>query len=168
MKSGVDIVSDSKGKAPGLPLNKYRIKNYLGKKTRIFFKNNLKLIKVVMNTFISFLCGILNLVPINKLWKSPGLKASDKSCLHWKINKWNLRVCMLTLQLCLTLFHPVDCSSPGSSVHGIFQARILEWIAMPSSRGSSLPRDQTCISPAMAGGFFLPLAPPGKPQVEPN
>ena len=82
MKSGVDIVSDSKGKAPGLPLNKYRIKNYLGKKTRIFFKNNLKLIKVVMNTFISFLCGILNLVPINKLWKSPGLKASDKSCLH--------------------------------------------------------------------------------------
>ena len=68
--------------APGLPLNKYRIKNYLGRKTKIFFKNNLKLIKIVMNTFISFLCGSLNLVPINKLWKSPGLKASDKSCLH--------------------------------------------------------------------------------------
>ena len=105
--------------APGLPLNKYRIKNYLGRKTKIFFKNNLKLIKIVMNTFISFLCGSLNLVPINKLWKSPGLKASDKSCLHWKINKWNLHVCMLTFQLCLTLFHPVDCSSLGSSVHGV-------------------------------------------------
>ena len=75
-------------------------------------------------------------------------------------------VCSKTLQSCLTLFHPVDCSLPGSSVHGILQARILEWVAMPSSRGSSPPRDQTCLSPA--GGFFLPLAPPGKPQIEPN
>ena len=42
-----------------------------------------------------------------------------------------------SLQLCLTLFDPVDYSPPGSSVHGILQARILEWVAMPSSRGSS-------------------------------
>ena len=48
---------------------------------------------------------------------------------------------------CLTLCHSVDCSSlPGSSVHGILQARILEWVAIPFSRGSSRPRDQTCIS----------------------
>ena len=40
----------------------------------------------------------------------------------------------------------MDCSLPGSSVHGIFQARILEWVAMPSSRGSSQPRDQTQMS----------------------
>ena len=40
----------------------------------------------------------------------------------------------------------MDCSPPGSSVHGILQARILEWVVMPSSRESSLPRDQTCIS----------------------
>ena len=46
----------------------------------------------------------------------------------------------------LTLCNPMDCSPPGSSVHGIFQARILEWGTMPSSRGSSQPRDHTCIS----------------------
>ena len=45
--------------------------------------------------------------------------------------------------LCVT---PVDCSPPGSSVHGILQARPLEWVAMPSSRGSSWPRDRTHIS----------------------
>ena len=45
------------------------------------------------------------------------------------------------LQLCLTLCDPIDSSSSGSSVHGILQARILEWVAMPSSRGSSQPRD---------------------------
>ena len=40
----------------------------------------------------------------------------------------------------------MDCGPPGSSVHGILQARIVEWLAMPSSRGSSPPRDQTCFS----------------------
>ena len=45
-----------------------------------------------------------------------------------------------------TLYNPMDCSSPGSSVHGISQARILEGVAISSSRGSSQPRDQTCIS----------------------
>ena len=43
-------------------------------------------------------------------------------------------------QSCLTLCDPMDCSPPGSSVHGISQARILEWVAMSSSRGSSHPR----------------------------
>ena len=49
-------------------------------------------------------------------------------------------MCLVT-QSCLTLCDPVDCSPPGSSVHGILQARILEWAAMPSSRESSQPRD---------------------------
>ena len=49
-------------------------------------------------------------------------------------------------QSCLTVCKPTDCSPPGSSVHGIFQARILEGVAMPSSRGSSWPRNQTCVS----------------------
>ena len=57
---------------------------------------------------------------------------------------------MLVAQSCLTLCSPVDCSPPGFSgqslVQGILQARILEWVAMPSSRGSSRPRDQTCFS----------------------
>ena len=50
----------------------------------------------------------------------------------------------------------MDCSPPGSSVQEILQARILEWFAMPFSRGSSWPRDRTCISwsPALAGRFF--------------
>ena len=63
-----------------------------------------------------------------------------------------------------TLCGPKDCSLPVSSVHGILQARILSWIAMPSSRGSSHPRDPTCISCLLhwwAGS--LPLMPPGKP-----
>ena len=51
-----------------------------------------------------------------------------------------------SLQLCLTLCNPMDCSPPGSSVLGILQTRILEWVAMPSSRGSSQPRDLTCVS----------------------
>ena len=49
-------------------------------------------------------------------------------------------------QLCLTLCDPVDCTPPDSSVLGILQARILEWVAIFFSRGSSQSRDQTCVS----------------------
>ena len=52
-----------------------------------------------------------------------------------------------------TLWDPVDCSLPGSSVHGILQARILEWVAIPFSRGSSLPRDRMWVF-CIAGSFF--------------
>ena len=61
--------------------------------------------------------------------------------------------CVLVAQSCLTHCDPMDCSPPGSSVHENFQARILEWVAFPFSRGSSQPRDQIWVSP-MAGGFF--------------
>ena len=67
----------------------------------------------------------------------------------------------LAAQLCLTLCDPVDCSPPGSSVHGMLWARILEWVAMPSSRGSSRPRDQTHIS--CIGKQILYTESPGKP-----
>ena len=50
------------------------------------------------------------------------------------------------LQSCPNLSNPMDCSPPVSSVHGILQARILEWIAISFSRGSSQPRDQTHVS----------------------
>ena len=71
---------------------------------------------------------------------------------------------MLSLQSCQTFFHPVDCSPPGSSVSGILQARILEWVAMPSSRGSSPPRDRTHVSCLPHWQTVsLPLVPPGKP-----
>ena len=54
--------------------------------------------------------------------------------------------CATSLQSYLTLCKPLDCSPPDSSVCGILQARILEWVAMPSSRRSSQPRDRTCVS----------------------
>ena len=54
--------------------------------------------------------------------------------------------CAEPLQSCLTLCDTMDCSHRGSFVHEIFQARILEWVAMPSFRGSSQPRDRTLIS----------------------
>ena len=66
-----------------------------------------------------------------------------------------------SLQSCLTLGDPVDCSPPSSSVLGILQARILEWAAMPSSKGSSGSRDQTCIS--CIAGRVLTTESPGKP-----
>ena len=52
----------------------------------------------------------------------------------------------LLLQSCLTLCNPMGCSPPDFSVHEILQARILEWVAIPFSRGSSQPRDQTQVS----------------------
>ena len=59
----------------------------------------------------------------------------------------------LVAQLCLALWDPMNWSPPDSSVYVILQARILEWVAMPSSRGSSQPRAQTQVS-CTAGGFF--------------
>ena len=56
-------------------------------------------------------------------------------------------------QLCLTLCDPIDCSLPASSVHGIFQSRVMEWVAISFSRGSSWPRDQTQVI-CIAGRFF--------------
>ena len=64
---------------------------------------------------------------------------------------------MLVAQSCLTFCDPMDCSLPGFSVHGILQLRILEWIAIPFSRGSSRPRDQTWVS-CIASGLFTTWA----------
>ena len=71
-------------------------------------------------------------------------------------------VCVLVAQSCPTPCEPVDCSPPGSSVHRILQARILEWVAFPFSKGSSQPRDQTQVSTLQADS--LPAGPPGKPK----
>ena len=60
---------------------------------------------------------------------------------------------VLVDQSCQTLCDPVDYTPPGSSVHGILQARMLEWVAVPSSRGSCRPRDQSRVS-RTAGRFF--------------
>ena len=70
-----------------------------------------------------------------------GIHSGDSS---WAAGNfiWTLRI-MLVTQLCLTLCDPTDYSLPGYSVHGLFQARILDWVAISFSRGSSRPRDQT-------------------------
>ena len=60
---------------------------------------------------------------------------------------------VLVVHSCMTLCHPVDCSPPGSSVHGILQARILEWVAVSFSRGSSQSRGWTWVS-SIAGRFL--------------
>ena len=65
-----------------------------------------------------------------------------------------MKVKVLVVQSCPTLCDPMDCSPPGSSVGGILQARILQWVAMPFSRVSSLPRDGTWVS-WIVGRFFI-------------
>ena len=65
--------------------------------------------------------------------------------LAW-VTELNCCCCCLFAKSCPTLCDPMDCSSPGSSVQGISQARILEWVAISFSRGSSQSRDRTCVS----------------------
>ena len=65
---------------------------------------------------------------------------------------WHMTCCVYVTQLCPTLCDPMGCSLPGSSVHRILQARILETVAISFSRGSSQPRDQTQVS-CIAGSF---------------
>ena len=78
-----------------------------------------------------------------------------------------LYVCAKSLQSCPALCDPMDCSPPSSSVHGILQTRILEWIAMPSFRGSSWPRDWTPISCVSCfAGIFFTAEPPGRPSTQ--
>ena len=85
---------------------------------------------------------------------------------HYRVESISYRVCYLKTQVygslkvkvliaqsCPTLCDPIDCSPPGSSVHEILQARILKWVAIPFSRGSSQPRDQTRVS-SIADRFF--------------
>ena len=78
----------------------------------------------------------------------------------------NVYMCAKSLQSCSILCNPMDYSPPGSSVHGIVQASILEWVVISSSRGSSQPKDQTHISYIYLHWQVgsLPLAPPGKPK----
>ena len=92
---------------------------------------------------------------------------SQPSCLHF-LSGWSLKqspkVKVLASQSCPTLlWPPLDWSPPGSSVHRILQAQILEWVAIPFSRGSSLPKGQTQVS-SIAGRFFT-SEPLGKPLV---
>ena len=92
--------------------------------------------------------------------KLPGLTAclaqAEPACHLGDLNEpFNVILKVKGTQLCLTLCDPMDYT-----VHGILQARILEWVAFPFSRGSSQTRDQTQVSQV----DFLPAEPQGKPK----
>ena len=103
------------------------------------------------------------------LWGSTVTLLVEKVLCHW-LGLWPLKIyltflslsftvykvgmkCVLITQSCPTLWDPMNCSQQGSSVHGILQARILKWVAVPSSRGSSWSGDWTWVS-CIADGFF--------------
>ena len=116
-----------------------------------------KLFLVCWNNLIEVPPVSSELGSICRLWgqKALGYECQSRdTCVHAQL-----------LQSCPTLCNPMDCSLPGSSVRGILQARILEWVAMSFSRGFSQPRDWTCISwgSCIAGRFFT-TEPPRKPQ----
>ena len=88
---------------------------------------------------------------------------------HWApalVKLSDSHMCAKSLHLCPTLWGPVDYSPPGSSIHGILQERILEWVANSSSKGSSQPRNRTsCLLPLLHWRVgSLPLALTGKPR----
>ena len=75
--------------------------------------------------------------------------SSPLSCKLWRQSESEVA------QSCLTLCDPMDCSLPGSSIHGIFQARILQWVAISFSGGSSQPRDRTWVSCIVGRHFTI-------------
>ena len=117
-------------------------------------------VQVLMNSDVCayfFICivFILNQKFIQFLWK-----------LHeiWQIYSYFACLCAMSLQSCPTLCSPMNFSLPGSSVHVILQARMLEKVAIPFFRGSSWPRDQTWISCGSSiTGRFSTTEPPWKP-----
>ena len=78
---------------------------------------------------------------------------ADRLFNHWTTWKSKMCTCMLSRFSHVQFCNLMDYSLPGSSAHGILQARILKWVVMPSSRGFSQPRDWTQVS-CIAGGFF--------------
>ena len=110
-------------------------------------------------------CEMLDWVKHKLESKLPGeiLLTSDRQMTPflWQKVKRNWKSESEVAQLCLTLCDPMDCSLPGSSIHGIFQARVLEWVAISFSRGSSQPSNRTWVSTLQAYAF--PSEPPGKP-----
>ena len=85
-----------------------------------------------------------------------------KSCHECPIEDNSIKPCCLVAKLCPALLWQPQRSPPGSSVHGVSQTRVLEWVAIAFSRGCSRPRDQTQVS-RISGRFFT-TEPPGKPH----
>ena len=98
-----------------------------------------------------------NLEPLAILWTSPTSSRFQvfvpAVLFCFLITGWSKAKQSEVSQLCPTLCDPMDCSLPCSSIHGIFQARVLEWVAISFSRGSSWPRDWTWVFRAVGRRF---------------
>ena len=106
-------------------------------------------------------------VHVSIIYSNQDMETTEVSINRW-MKTWYTCLCVCvyvhiyacvhakSLQLCLTLDDPMDWSPPGTSVHEILQARVSEWVSMPSCRGSSWPRDWTTslMSHTLADGFF--------------
>ena len=111
---------------------------------------------------------------IKKMWCGNRIYFQCISRTSLPVNKrflWNesaMLTCCSIQKSCPTFCNPMDCSPPGSSVQGIFQARVLEWVAISSSKWSSWPRDPTHVSciTCIAGKLFT-TEPSGKPHLAP-
>ena len=91
-------------------------------------------------------CVLNNLIGEKKIHVQFCISLSTGSEKIFTSNIWYIHYVCVCAQSCLTHCDLMDCSPPGSSVHGIFQARIPEWVAMSFSRGSFWLRDWTCVS----------------------
>ena len=100
---------------------------------------------IIMESVSPFLIWIYNQIKAKAYFGYPTLD-----------DTWYIHISMYVHALsCLTLWDPLDSSPPESSVQGIFQARILEWVAILSSRGSSQPRDWNCVSWVFRTGRWI-------------
>ena len=103
------------------------------------------------NTTVPFLSSLRSVcIQAGIRFQNYGLR---EAVLGWSSNCVCHQNAVWAAQSCLILFYPMNCHPPGSSVRGILQARILEWVSIFSSRGSSQPRDQTWVS-CTEGRFF--------------
>ena len=96
---------------------------------------------VLSNVLVFLLFLAVNFRQLNNKWISRKFSSLIWQCVL-------LFVCLIVCvcaQLCPTLGDPMDCIPPGSAANGVFQARVLEWVAISSSRRSSWPRDWTCV-----------------------
>ena len=104
-----------------------------------------KWMRFILLCFSRYVCRTLQAIPSNM-------------CMFINLPVYKHICVVLVAQSCPTLCHPLDCSPPGSSIYGMFQARILEWVAISYHSGSSQPRDRThvsCKSPALQADSLL-------------
>ena len=148
-----------------MPLNSDLLENIIcWKKTQA-----LRLDTWNFNSLLIYLCCGLNVcVCPNCIYWNPHHQGDGvKRWSLWELIRSMRVVCLLVTQLWPTLCEPMDCSPPGSFAHGIFQARILEWVAISFSRRSSQPRDQTWVY-HLAGKLFTAWATREATRVEPS